>query len=195
MSIRKLSTASAMKGTKSNKFWDQSTYFGDYVQIASAVVDSSGASSITFSSIPGTFTHLQIRAMARGSNASVACDGLVTFNASSTGYYMHQLYGVGAGTPTASYDSTATYTDQFYFTGASASASIFGVGIMDILDYANTNKYKTTRTLGGNDTNGGGLAIMRSGLWQSSLAISSITITAVSGNFVQYSQFSLYGVR
>jgi hypothetical protein len=65
---------------------------------------------------------------------------------------------------------------------------------MDILDYANTNKFKTTRTLEGYDANGSGNVSLTSGLWQSTSAINSITITAV-GTFNQYSQFALYGVK
>lgn len=165
-----------------------------YESIQTVTVGAGGSSSITFSSIPQTFTNLQVRAIARGTNASVACDGLVTFNSTSTGYYMHQVYGEGSSV-IASSDSTSTSTDQFYFTGANATANVFGVGIMDVLDYTSTNKYKTTRTIGGNDTNGGGLVILRSGLWQNTAAISTITITPASGNFAQYSQFELYGVK
>jgi hypothetical protein len=63
------------------------------------------------------------------------------------------------------------------------------------LDYANTNKYKTLRTLNGSDANGSGVVQLRSGLWMSSSAINAITLSTSAGNFNQYSSFALYGIK
>jgi hypothetical protein len=75
--------------------------------------------------------------------------------------------------------------------------SIFGVTILDILDYANTNKYKTTRNLAGvdsNDTNG--KISFESGSWRSTSAVSTITLISGTGSdFLQYSSFALYGIK
>jgi hypothetical protein len=79
------------------------------------------------------------------------------------------------------------------YAGTSAAASIFGAGIVDILDYANTNKYKTLRALAGVDFNGSGRVGLTSGLWQSTSAINAITLEGSS--FVQYSSFALYGIK
>ena len=46
------------------------TFAGNYVSIATATVTSGGASTITFSSIPSTYTHLQIRILGRGASAT-----------------------------------------------------------------------------------------------------------------------------
>jgi len=80
--------------------------------------------------------------------------------------------------------------------GNTAGANIFGAFVADILDYKNTNKYKTIRALSGNDQNGGGLIGFHSGLWQNTNAITSITITEFNGNnWMQYSHFALYGCK
>jgi hypothetical protein len=80
-------------------------------------------------------------------------------------------------------------------TGATASASIFGVGITDVLDYASTSKNKVFRTFSGHDRNGAGLAQLWSGMWMVTNAITSITLTVENGNFVQHSTAALYGLR
>jgi hypothetical protein len=64
------------------------------------------------------------------------------------------------------------------------------------LDYANTNKYKTTRSIGGNDNNGSGFVSLISGLWLSTSAISNIEIIPLNGTlWTQYSHFALYGIK
>jgi hypothetical protein len=66
---------------------------------------------------------------------------------------------------------------------------------MDILDYANTNKFKTTRTLTGSDLNGSGVVSLDSGSWRSTSAITSITFTARANLINTYSSFALYGIK
>jgi hypothetical protein len=66
--------------------------------------------------------------------------------------------------------------------------------VTDIIDYANTNKYKTLRSLGGTDRNGTGEIQLASGLWMNTTAISSIQITT-GANFTTTTQFALYGVK
>jgi hypothetical protein len=79
------------------------------------------------------------------------------------------------------------------------SASIFGSGVVDILDYKNTNKNKTIRSIGGYDINGSGSGYaytsFYSGNWRSTSAVTSITFTMVAGDYAQYSSFALYGIK
>jgi hypothetical protein len=157
---------------------------GDFQSIQTVTVGSGGSSSISFTSIPGTFTHLQLRIMAVTN--TTAQSATTTFNGTNGG--THWLTGNGSSTQSA-YDGTKIY---FPLTQGSTTAPV--AGIMDILDYANTNKYKTTRTLEGYDANGSGNSSFTSGLWLSTSAITSITVTAV-GTFNQYSSFALYGIK
>ena len=75
---------------------------------------------------------------------------------------------------------------------------MFSAGVLDILDYANVNKYTTTRVLSGFNTNGsanGTAVFLSSGLWMSTSAVTSITLTGRSTNIGQYSSFALYGIK
>ena len=78
---------------------------------------------------------------------------------------------------------------------APSTTSMIAANIIDLLDYSNTNKYKTLRVLAGYDTNGAGVVLLGSGLWMNTNAISSIAITPYSGTFTQYTQFALYGIK
>ena len=168
---------------------------GDFESIATTTVGSGNAASVTFSSIPQTFTHLQLRILMRGSSGSQNA-GFVRFNSDSANNYVnHQLFGNGS-TITSNGGSSVSGCYIQKIPGSSDAASCFGVAVMDILDYKNTNKYTTTRYLGGDDLNGAGFAFLGSGLWLNTAAITSINIvTDGGGDFVQYSHFALYGIR
>jgi len=168
---------------------------GSYESIAS--VNGTGSSgTITFSSIPSTYTHLQIRYLGRNARAVTGDTLRMTFNSDSgSNYAYHALYGDGASVSAFSGTSLA-YAPVGYAAGASAAANIMGVGVVDILDYANTSKNKTFRSLHGEDFNGSGDMALFSGLWMSTTAINSITIVGGTGaNFTTTTQFALYGVN
>ena len=168
---------------------------GNYESIATVTVGSGGSSSVSFTSIPSTYTHLQVRAILRGTSAlgEVNCES--RFNSDSgSNYSRHQLYGDGSAVG-ASATTSSTIMVVGSVPDSSKSANIFGSFVLDILDYTNTNKYKTTRTLYGYDANGSGIIILRSNLWMSTSAISSISFSPASNNWAQYSSFSLYGVK
>lgn len=181
----------------------QPQFLGSFESIATVTVGAGGSSSISFSSIPSTYKHLQIRYLAQTSRATYDGNYLkVNFN-SDTGsnyYYGHQLEGDGANAISwANGAGTAAFIERI--TNNQMGSSIFAGGITDILDYADTNKYKTLRSLIGFDLNGApnsysGRIDLASALWRSTSAINSITIApGVSSNFTQYSHFALYGVK
>jgi hypothetical protein len=167
-----------------------------YESIATTTLGTATA-SITFSSIPATFTHLQIRLIARSTRSSGISQYKLNFNGDTAGNYAgHYFFGSG-GAPLVGFDgASATYIWGNPIAAASNAANIFGVGIVDILDYKDTNKYKTIRALGGSDENGGGYVGFLSGVWMSSSAITSITIGEPYGaNFATYTSAALYGIR
>ena len=168
----------------------------DYESIATVTV-SSPVSSISFTSIPSTYKHLQIRSIARGTVAQAEMQTFYQFN-SDTGsnYAYHLLRGNGSATFSDQLNSTTAASAQIRYSAASATSGIFGVGVTDILDYSNTTTNKTVRNLGGVDANGSGQVYFTSGLWQSTTAITSIYIGINDGgNFAQYTQFALYGIK
>jgi hypothetical protein len=163
---------------------------GDYESIQTFTVGSGGSTSIDFTVIPSTYKHLQIRysgfvsgdAWIRVGNGSVDTGG---------NYSRHSLYGTGSGTPSTYGQANATVMG-FTYTSSSSNPS---TAICDILDYANTSKYKTVRVLNGDDQNGSGIIMLASGSWRNTAAIDTINITPNSGSFAQHSSFALYGIK
>ena len=167
-----------------------------YESIATVTVGSGGSSSITFSSIPSTYKHLQIRCFAQTSGTAY---GKLSFNSDTTNanYKAHELYGDGASASATAYaQSYGGVLINAYGGWSNSSSSAWSNTIIDILDYTSTNKNKTTRTLSGYDNNGSGSVEFQSGLWLATpAAITSITLTLSANTFSQYSSFALYGVK
>ncbi len=165
-----------------------------------ATVTGTGSSgTITFSSIPATYKHLQIRWIAKDSytGISAAAQLSMTLNGDTgSNYARHQMYGDGAAV-TALGGASVTQI-RFDYAGALGTATnVMGVAVVDIIDYASTTKYKTVRGFYGcnantSDTNYAvGLA---SGLWMNTNAVTSISI--IDGyNFTTASTFALYGIK
>jgi hypothetical protein len=163
-----------------------------YESIAS--ITPSGVSTITFSSIPSTYVSLQVRAIAKRDSASTSGSSNLQLN-SDTGsnYTRHFLRGSGSAA-TAGGSTSQTSIECFEHTGNDASvANMMGVLICDIQDYASTTKYKTVRTISGNDQNGAGNIYLTSGLWLSTSAVTSITFFS-STNYLN-TTFALYGIK
>ena len=163
----------------------------DFESIATVTVGSGGSATITFSSIPSTYQHLQIRF---AGSASAVNNFRVRFN-SDTGsnYAFHQLYGTGAS---ALASGGASQTSMNVVYDNKADATYPAAGVVDVLDYANTNKYKTLRSLAGSEQNtNDGLIMFRSGLWMNTAAVTSISFFLDSGSYNQYSSFALYGIK
>jgi len=166
---------------------------GAYELISSTILSSS-ATTITFSSIPSTYKHLQIRFTARATSGSTSV--IANFNSDSgSNYATHALTGDGSAVT-----STNQTSQTRVIVGRSASSSdssgIFAPNIVDILDYANTSKNKTTRAFIGSI--GAATNInLRSGLWMNTAAISTIALTQITGgnDFASGSRFSLYGIK
>jgi hypothetical protein len=168
-----------------------------------ATVTGNGSStSLTFSSIPSTYKHLQIRGI--GKTIALQRSTLlgIQFN-SDTGanYTTHRL--IGDGSNAAATGATATTYTSFRDTLAASQtslpdmANIMGAVIIDILDYANTSKNKTVRGFGGVDGNYASVDFevnLISGLWLNTAAISSITLVA-NDSFTTASTFALYGIK
>jgi hypothetical protein len=163
----------------------------NFYSISTVTVGSGGQSSVTFSSIPQTYTHLQIRATALSSGTYTAND-IFRFNGDSgSNYATHSLYGNGSSAA-----ASALINQTSIPTSVTPGATYPFCSIIDILDYSNTNKYKTIRVLAGGDQNNtNGYIFLDSGLWMSTAAVTSITWQPNTGNWNQYSSFALYGVR
>jgi hypothetical protein len=167
-----------------------------YESIATVTVGSGGSSSVSFTSIPSTYQHLQIRGIARDSRSNGATNLYIQYNSDTgTNYTAHELYGNGSSA-VANFEGTSqTSALAARVTGNTSASNAFGGFVIDILDYANTNKYKTNRSLAGHEDNSSGAIWLISGLWLNTSAVTSITITPVTSPILQYSSFALYGIK
>jgi hypothetical protein len=174
---------------------NMSTKLTDFYQIATTTVGSGGAANVTFSSIPQDYTHLQIRYITRTVSANAEDQYYINYNGvTSSNYRSHQVYGTGASAVSSDF-GTSTVGSLGIIPGGTTTAGIFSVGFVDILDYTNTNKYKTYRNLTGFDKNGSGQINLTSGVLLSTLdAITSVAFRSNS-NLAEYSSFALYGVK
>jgi hypothetical protein len=163
-----------------------------YDAIASVTLAST-TTTVIFAGIPNTYKHLELRYFARHSGSGQTYARVsVNDDFSSSNYYAHDLFGTGSGTTTGSYYGGQT---GFPIQKIPSGTSIFGAGILSILDYANTNKNKTARNLGGQDSNGSGEIDFVSSFWNNTAAITSLSITPVANSWTTYSSFALYGVK
>ena len=174
-----------------------SSYFaavGDYESIATVTVGSGGASSITFSSIPQTMAHLQVRILARGTNFQTEMYIIPQINAvTGNNYTQHVLTGDGSSATSAGSINDTPVINRF--AGGNATTDIFGMAIVDFLDYTNANKKPVMRSLGGVDRSGAGQVSMTSTMIQTNGAITDLVFRPHLGNFAQYSQIALYGIK
>jgi hypothetical protein len=168
-----------------------------YESISTVTVGSGGAATVSFTSIPSTYTHLQVRFLARStfnnSGNSVNCYYILNSD-TATNYSQHAMRGDGA---TVFASGNANQTAMYAGAGiadAGSTASVFSGGVLDLLDYGNTNKYKTARLLNGFDRNGGGQIVFSSGSWRSTSAVTTLTLSTDS-NWAEYSSFALYGIK
>lgn len=176
-----------------------------YDSIATVTL-SSAASSISFTSIPATYKHLQIRGIMQTSGTAGGASLKTNFNSdTAANYSVHQMYGNRGASQTAIGDANttrATYAPSGGFQSFTAAdgANMFTTHIIDILNYSNTSIYKTLRAVHAREANTAGRIMFESGNWRSTSAINSITFTASDGttgavNFNQYSSFALYGIK
>jgi hypothetical protein len=173
-----------------------------YDSIATTTIGSGGATSITFNSIPSSYTHLQVRGITRNAANVGGDDVQLRINADSgTNYDWHEVY---ASRSTASVYAQTSGTGVNYMrvshntADASFGTSKFNGLVIDILDYANTSKNTTVRTIWGADNNATGYTGLSSGLWLNTSAVTSLTIYPYnqgSNNFAEYTQLALYGIK
>jgi len=120
-----------------------------------ATVNGTGSSGvIDITSIPADYQHIQIRYTAR-STRTFGDDNIniQLNNDTANNYAMHALLGTGASVDSRALTTRNNWTDYGSPDNSNTTGS-FAAGVLDILDYANTNKYKTGRLLYGSTTYG-----------------------------------------
>ena len=164
--------------------------------IQSVTVPSGGSASIGFTSIPNTYTDFQLVASLRtdGTFGNPWYDSYITFNSANLSW--RDIIGLGSGTPSSRNDTTNFVTLAVPSSGATSST--FGNLQIYIPNYASSNnKSASMDGVAENNATGSGMGLS-AGLYSSSSAISSITITPYNSPTVKFVQFStayLYGVK
>lgn len=185
------STGTSPASAASNSITAVSPISGGYDALATVIVPSGGLSSIVFAGIPTGYKHLQIRALtANSSSKNAGINFYYNSDTTAANYRNHYLFANGSTVGAGTDGNTAN-------NGVSGNAITTGPAgwVVDILDYANTNKNTTLRLLNGYDDNGSAYMWFGSTLWMNTATVSSITLTAGAFSFNQHSHFALYGVK
>ena len=202
MAVSRITKSSILQGfPKSRSLLAGNSAFipNSYESIATATGTGSSG-TISFTSIPSTYKHLQIRGILRNDTVATTASSLrVRFNGDTASNYSHHtLSGDGA---TAAATGTAT---QGYMNVAncnpcnSAASNIVGSTLIDVIDYASTTKTKVQRALSGVNSNASDTTykiVLSSGLWNSTAAITQIDLVSASGLWTTQTTFALYGIK
>lgn len=164
-------------------------------ELISTAYGTGSSSIITFSSIPQTYKHLQLRAVIDPDNTFLNSIG-ITFNGSTTSYRSHILYG--SNNSMVSADSTNYGQGGMFLAYHSTSygSPCIYPSVTDVFDYTSTSKNKTIRTLSGSlrPTMSQADVALQSGLWMNTAAVTSLEIRA-DASFSGKCRFSLYGIK
>ena len=167
-----------------------------YNLISTVTVGSGGASSIEFTSIPQTYTDLQLLVSSRSNRATEIRDEIfVRFNSNTSSYSVRTLRGSGsaAGSGTGGVSTALSRLDM---PASGATANVFGSMSMYIPNYTSANQKSTSTEITMENNATESFMFIHAGLWANTAAITSITMTFEVGTlFVQYSSASLYGIK
>lgn len=196
-----IQVSTLLSGSLSTPSAKQAFTTSDYESIASYVVGSGGASSVSFSTIPTDYKHLQIRVAARHARTNTNGPLYVQFNNDTTAsnYPLTYFYGNG-NSSTSSYSSSfdnALGGMAMNSAGATAGSNIFTTSFLTIHNYQDTSMYKHGNSIGGvyNEHSGDQVMGITWAVWKSLSAITSIQIKPFTSPFSQYSEFALYGLK
>jgi len=204
VAISRASDSSIQDGLpKYNDIWDGFTATSVFDNLATALVPSSGSTTtITFSSIPQTYTHLQIRFSAAESTGDIYFQAVYNSDTTQTNYPRHRFWANGASNGASSTINVDGTTRGAVLGAPLYSTTYHGVGVVNILDYTNTNKYTTTSSLFGQDANGSGIIELNSSIWLNTNAVTRIDFRcnlsgggSASSTLNAGSIVSLYGIK
>jgi hypothetical protein len=163
-----------------------------YEAIATVTVGSGGAANIEFTSIPATYTDLNILLSSRVSRSASDSNLLISFNSSTANFSGRYLEGLGSGTP-----GSSTFAR---FIGAApatnATANTFGNTSVYIPNYTGSNNKSFSVDASAEDNATVATLYFIAGLWSDTSAITSVKIQPqTADNFAQYSTATLYGIK
>lgn len=162
-----------------------------YKLISTVTVGSGGAATIEFTSIPGTFDDLLIKASTR--HATGASELILRFNGTTTTYSTRYLQGSGSTATSGTFGTSSFYLNEENYN--SYTASTFASTEIYVPNYAgSTNKSISSDSVTENNATQSWQQLT-AGLWSTTTAISTITLLHSSGNFAEHSTATLYGIK
>ena len=168
-----------------------------YTAIASQVLASSAA-SVTFSSIPATYTDLVLRCSVRSATSSGQDYMLLQFNGDTATHYSMTMIYTSATTATSYSTTSTTSLDQNPIDLSTNTASTFSNNEFYIPSYLSTTSRQMSHfgVAEGNVTTNAAWLAANAGLYRGTSAITSLTLIDANGGsgFAANSRFDLYGI-
>ena len=155
---------------------------------------------VSFSNLNSTYgtdyKHLQIRMAGRSTRSATSSDFRINFNGDTgSNYTWHYMRGDGSATESAGTGGLNYIRGYQALTGATHTGGSFAATVIDIVEPFNTSK-NTTVSLVTGMVGSLNRVLLESGAWLNTSPITSITLDELYGSsFVQYSRFSLYGLK
>jgi hypothetical protein len=162
-----------------------------FIKIASVTVGSGGASTITFSSIPQTYTDLCMKLSIRGLASNTNEAYYINVNGTGYGGTRRAIYGTGSNAGT----ETASNIRWDYFSDSAATSNTFGSGDLYIPNYTGSNNKSMSMEGVAEGNTSGMFMAMTAALWSSTSAITSLSLEGLNGNIAQHSTAVLYGIN
>ena len=170
-----------------------------FTLIASSTVGSTAVSSITFSSIPQTYTDLLVKISMRNDTGTSYNNVYVSFNGtpSGTSYSDKSIYTIGTSSGSLGHSSA----NQLWLAASPSTgntSNTFSNGEFYVPNYTgSSNKSISSDSVTEANSAGNGVIYnnLMSGLWANTSAITSIVLTSDASSFMQYSSAYLYGIK
>lgn len=164
-------------------------------ELISSATATGSTSSVTFSSIPQTFSDLVIKVSDRAATDTQSAPVLLSINGNTSNLSSKRILSVGSGAISQSGTGNSGIGGVLG-NGSDFTANVFGSGEVYILNYTSSTAYKSISIDSTNENNGAaGYMAFTAVLWSSNSAITSITLTQEVGNIANNSTFYLYGVK
>jgi hypothetical protein len=171
-----------------------------YHQIATTLNPS--GSSYTFSSIPSTYDHLELRIFGKDGRTPVysSCNIQINGDTGNNYFLLAPQVDTRAGSPYGG-ESVSVNFGGFVNWAGSSSSNYYGSGTVKLLDYSNNSRNKTLMFNGGyvgfgDGTSEQGIVTQGMGQWRNTNAITSLILTTSGGSsFASGTRFSLYGIK
>jgi hypothetical protein len=158
---------------------------------------ATSAASVSFSGLSAysDYRHLQIRYVARGTSGNALSLQIQLNNDAGANYTSHRLIGYQGGVQSLALVNAQQISWNFLISADANNTNLFSSGVIDVLDYSNTNKNTTLRALGGTMRDNNSLIGLHSGLFVNTSAITTILLKPSSVTFEAGSRFSLIGIK